>query len=346
MSPKARLDLRVRKDGQAVESTSTAQPVEIEAKRRLNSTSPTSRRCASAADDAKPRRRLRALEDRWNREVAPHLVAAGVTDLDGLDAKIAEAQELDAGIKDEGYGDGVAACPDTSTRRRSGGAARSVDRARSAGPHSETWRLRHWPLISTALGADPIAGLRKRRQDLSKSVETARTDRRRGCEGPHTIALRAHCQLRSALDAAISKRDAALTSFPEGVDAALAAAQAALAAANAEKQSVAAEFASLESTIDARKRANRRGLERRAHESRDCKQHAVETAQEKLTAAITSHASEHRCDSSSCEDSAMPRISLAAETRLHEATERHAALPVPERNVTEDEVNAAKNCCG
>ncbi len=33
----------------------------------------------------------------------------------------------------------------------------------------------------------------------------------------------------------------------------------------------------------------------------------------------------------------------AAETRLHEATERHAALPVPDRIVTEDEVSAARN---
>ncbi|MEY2536770.1 MAG: hypothetical protein QOG67_510, partial [Verrucomicrobiota bacterium] len=32
----------------------------------------------------------------------------------------------------------------------------------------------------------------------------------------------------------------------------------------------------------------------------------------------------------------------AAETRLHEATERHAALPVPDRIVTDDEVSAAR----
>ena len=32
----------------------------------------------------------------------------------------------------------------------------------------------------------------------------------------------------------------------------------------------------------------------------------------------------------------------AAETRLHEATERHAALPIPDRIVTDDEVSAAR----
>jgi hypothetical protein len=36
----------------------------------------------------------------------------------------------------------------------------------------------------------------------------------------------------------------------------------------------------------------------------------------------------------------------AAETRLREATERYAALPVPERNVTKDDVSAAKNTEG
>ena len=40
-----------------------------------------------------------SLEERWSREVAPHLAAANVADLDGLSAKIAEAQELDTGIK-------------------------------------------------------------------------------------------------------------------------------------------------------------------------------------------------------------------------------------------------------
>ena len=39
------------------------------------------------------------LENRWSREALPHLMAAGVTDLEGLDTKIAAAQELDSGIR-------------------------------------------------------------------------------------------------------------------------------------------------------------------------------------------------------------------------------------------------------
>lgn len=48
---------------------------------------------------------------------------------------------------------------------------------------------------------------------------------------------------KSVLDAAVTARDAALTAFPEGVDAALVSARAALAASVAEKEEVAAEFA-------------------------------------------------------------------------------------------------------
>ena len=47
-------------------------------------------------------------------------------------------------------------------------------------------------------------------------------------------------------------------------------------------------------------------------------------------------------DSSSCEDSATQKTLVAAETRLRDATGRHAALPVPDRDVRKDEVNAAK----
>jgi len=69
---------------------------------------------------------------------------------------------------------------------------------------------------------------------------------------------------------------------------------------------------------------------------------AVETAQGQLTIARTNHASAHGRlielrKQRDAEDLA------AAETRLQEATGRHAALPVPDRIVTDDEVSAALN---
>ena len=43
--------------------------------------------------------RFAALESRWKQEVTPHLEAASVSDLEGLSAKIHEAQRVDAGIQ-------------------------------------------------------------------------------------------------------------------------------------------------------------------------------------------------------------------------------------------------------
>ena len=68
---------------------------------------------------------------------------------------------------------------------------------------------------------------------------------------------------------------------------------------------------------------------------------AVDAAQEKLTAAIASHA-QHGGRLVELVRFRDTEHLAAAETRLRDATERHAALPVPDRDVTKDEVNAAK----
>ena len=264
VSPKARLDLRVRKDGQEVDSTSIAQPVDIEANAEVE---------VSIADIATVRVRggrreaqekAQGLEDRWSREVEPHLIAAGVTDLDGLDAKIAEAQELDAGIKAkdaemESLRAQIAALTGAAEALRE-----ASDRAAACRASLGDVGLDTLAADIKALGADATAGLRKRRQQLSKEAEAARRIANQAAND-RTLADERTRQSRLALDAAIAARDAALTAFPEGVDAALVAARAALAAGIAEKESVAAEFASLERTIDAEKKAHRRGPERRAH---------------------------------------------------------------------------------
>jgi hypothetical protein len=144
-----------------------------------------------------------------------------------------------------------------------------------------------------------------------------------------------------ALDAAIVARDAALTAFPEGVDEAFVSAKAALAAGIAERENVAAEFVSLNRTIEERKKrldAALSGARINAAQAAT----AVETAQGQLTTAKTNHASAHgRLIELRKQQNAENLV--AAETRLQEAIKRHAALPVPERIVTEDKVSAARN---
>jgi DNA repair exonuclease SbcCD ATPase subunit len=150
--------------------------------------------------------------------------------------------------------------------------------------------------------------------------------------------------LRSLLEAANEKRDLALRSFPEGVAAALAAAQSELTSANAEVQAATAELASLDKTMALRKAR----IEEAVADARSTAvqaQAALESAQASLTEAMTTRAA-HLGRLAELKRLRDAEDLGAAETKLREATERYSALPVPERNVTRDEVIAAKNAEG
>ena len=159
---------------------------------------------------------------------------------------------------------------------------------RPAGPRSETYSLTPWPLISRRLALIQSAGLRKRRQQLLKEAEGARAIANDAANA-QTLADERTRHSQSALDAAVASRDAALPAFPEGVDAALVAARAALAAGIAEKEKVAAEFASLERTIDERKKRIDAVLGN-ARTNAAKATIAVDKAQGDLTTAKTDHA--------------------------------------------------------
>jgi len=99
VSPTGRLDLRIRKDGKKAEAKSTAKPVEIEASAEVEVTIADIATVRVRGGRREVQEKAQSLEDRWRRELEPHLVAAGVTELDGLDARIVEAQALDGAIK-------------------------------------------------------------------------------------------------------------------------------------------------------------------------------------------------------------------------------------------------------
>jgi DNA repair exonuclease SbcCD ATPase subunit len=69
---------------------------------------------------------------------------------------------------------------------------------------------------------------------------------------------------------------------------------------------------------------------------------AVETAQTQLTTANNEHA-EERGRLGELQKQRNAENLVAAETKLREATEAHAALPVPERLVSEEEITTARN---
>jgi hypothetical protein len=340
VTPNKRLNLRVRKDGAAIDSTSTTRPLEIEANTEVEVSITDIATLRVRGGRRQAQERAQALEDRWSQEVAPHLVAAGVPDLDGLDAKVGESRDLDRSIKAKD-------ADLESLRGQIGSLSGTAAALRTASTRAEACRaalgeVRLDTLAADlkALGPDPIVGLRRRRQRLLKDLEAARTIANQALNA-HTLADERAKSAQSKLDAAVLARDGALSALPVGVETALAAAQAALAAATAEKERVAAEFASLESAIEARKKridAALAGARRNADKARS----AVETAQAELTIAKTDHASQ-KGRLMELEKLRAAEDLAAAEARLREATERYAALPVPNQVVTNDEVTAAQN---
>jgi DNA repair exonuclease SbcCD ATPase subunit len=338
VSPSEHLDLQIRRDG-TIESISTAQPLEIEAAAevQLDIADIATVRIRGGRRDAQEK--ARALEERWKQSVVPHLAAAGVNDLDGLDAKVAEAQELNAGMK----------AKDTdldSLRAQISLLTNAEELLRQASERTETCRAALVDGIPDtvsadldSLGADPLLGLRKRRQQLSRDIDIARTIAAEAVNA-HSVAEERTNNFRLALDAAVSKRDVALTSFPEGTHAALATAQAQLASAIVEKRSVAAESASLEKGIAARTMRIEEAL-RGARTKGEITRTDVEAAQGNLTTAIANHA-QHGGRLVELRRLRNAEDLVAAETRLRELTARHSALLVPDRDVPKEEVDAAK----
>jgi DNA repair exonuclease SbcCD ATPase subunit len=124
------------------------------------------------------------------------------------------------------------------------------------------------------------------------------------------------------------------------VEAALSAFEQRLAEANAEKQNAGADLEALDETIASLKRI----IDEAAGSARtrlEIANAGVETAQQNLTTAITRHA-EHTGRLAELRKRRDTEDLSAAELRLQEAKSHHAALPIPERNVNQDEVDAAK----
>jgi len=340
VTPKLSIDIAVRKDAKAANSVSTAEPFEIEAASEVE---------LEIADRASVRIRggrrevqekVRTLEDRWNLEIAPHLAAVDATDLAGLEAKVEEVQALDARIKAKDV-------EIESLRTQINPLIGTEDALRQAMNRTENCRAAlgdvKTEILSAdldRLGADPVGGLRKRRQELSMVLDAARNISREAATS-HTLAEERASNLRSLLEEAVAKRDLTLTSFPEGLPLALASAQSGHKTATAEAQTAKTQLASLDKTIALRKA---RIDEAVAGARASCEQAKIEVdaAHGRLSEAMRVHAAQvgrltelrRLRDAEDLE---------AAETKLRGATECHAALPVPERTVTKDDVNVAKS---
>jgi hypothetical protein len=339
VTPHRPLDLKVQRDGAGTESISIAQSQEIEANTELEIAMAGIVTFGVRGGRREAQARAAALENRWNQEVATRLLAAGVADLDGLTAKVSDAQDLDAGIRQKD-GDLM------SLREQIVPLYVAADALRQATDHLKACRaaigeVEFDPLAAdlSALGADAAAKLARRRQQLSKDAEAARAFAKQAAND-HAIAEERTRQLRSARDSAISSRDVALKPFPQGVDAALVAAQAEHAARVSENLTIAMELASLDAKIEARKKRIE-AAQRDARAIAEKADAAVKSAEKELEVAMTDQASQNGrlIELRKLRDAG--NLALAGD-KLREATEYYNALPVPDRIVSDDEVVAAQ----
>src|SRR5262249_10932984 len=157
-------------DGLASETTTSGELVEFEANSAVD---------IGIGDVAQVRIRggrrdaqdiVQNLEKRWDEEVAPHLAASGVTDLDALSAELEEMQALDAEIK-------VKESELESLRRQVALLTESAEKLPDASNRLEASQaaLGDVSLASlasdlTALGSDPSVELRSRRQKLAAAL--------------------------------------------------------------------------------------------------------------------------------------------------------------------------------
>lgn len=340
VTPKSRFDLRIRKDGQEVDVAWKSQPLDVEARAEVELHLGDIATVHVRGGRREAQEKAKKLEDRWGREVAPHLVAAGVTDLAELDAKSEKAQEFDSGIKAKD-------AELESLRAQLAGLDGAPEALREAMDREAACRaalgdtaLDQLTADLKSLGTDALAGLRKRREKYAKETEAAR-EAANQATNDRTIAGERVRHSREALDAAIRARDSALADFPEGLAGALSTARSALAAASEEKQQVAVGFASLDSEIEARKGRIDEAL-RGARTNAAQAAVEVETAQAQVTTAKTNHATEHGRLVELRKQRDAENIGTA-ETRLQEAITSHAAVPVPERIVGDEEVSAARS---
>jgi hypothetical protein len=340
VSPNSQLKMEVRKDGADSTSATTTRPLEIEANAEVEITIPDVATVLVRGGRRNAQKNLRILEDRWNHEVLPHLERADVTDIEGLDAKIAYARELDASIKSKDL-----ECE--SLRSQIAGLAGASDALREASEQADTCRaalgevsLEMLAADLKKLGSDPALGLRKKRQHLSAELEAAR---KIATEAATTLTLTEERSRTSklALEEAVRNRDVAMTGFPNGITEALQNAQASLAAANVEKKTIEDELASLEKAIQIRKErveaavASARKIAEKARAE-------VDRTEAELTKARTDHAAQVGLIEGLRRVREAEDVS-SAETTLKAALERRGSLPVPERNVSDQELSAARN---
>jgi hypothetical protein len=335
VTPTVPLSLEIKKDGAGAGQGLFTEPFEIEADAEVQVRITNLATVRVRGGKREAQETVHALESRWVAEALPHLTAAGAEDLDALDAKLSEARELDSRLKAlDGELESV-------QRQLSAlaGAAEALNQASARRLALGDVPMETLAADLDALGPDPGAALRAHRQQATQDADRARTAASEAATA-QTLAEERARNLLAALEEAIAARDRALSEFPSGLAEGTADAEERLNASLVEQDTVQDELSSLEKTINTRSKQLAEAV-RAATEEMEKARAATEAAQTAHTEAIDSHASEvgrlaELRKLRAAEDLA------AAEQALRQAEERHAVLPVPERPVTPEEVQEAR----
>ncbi len=333
------LSLRLARDGAPVAQEAISRPLDIEANAELDLTIGDVASVTVRGGRRDARGRVRALEDRWVREVAPILAAAHADDLEALEAKVGDARELDARMTAVAR---EAAALQEQLDALSGAevalrdASQTAVNARAA---LEGVAPANLAADLDALGADPSAGLRARRQQVSGAVARAASE---AAEASTAVVLAEErtTSLTARHNAAVAARDAALVAFPSGPVIAGENAQAAQRATWTELQAIAKDLTSLRGEREARARR----LEQAVSGAREVASKAREAgvaAEAEHTKALTATAEEKGRLEGLRKQLAAEDL-VAAERAALVASDALSGIPVPARMLAPDELGAVR----
>ena len=216
VTPQRVVELRIQSDGTASQTTITAEPTEIEASADVSIGIGGVADVRIRGGRRQGQETVRQLEKRWTNEVAPHLAAAAVEDLDGLALKVEEAQDADAAIRMK---DAELQSLQGELASLAGSAeklSQALERAQACLVALGGVSLDSLASEVSGLGSEPIRALRARRDELTETLSTARACTAKASTDC-TLAEERHRASQAALNEGIVARDTELAKFSESV---------------------------------------------------------------------------------------------------------------------------------
>ena len=338
--PQRAVELRVSKDASAPEVLTSAEAIDFEADADVE---------VGIGDIARVRVRggrraaqdsVTALEKRWAIELAPVLAAARVADLESLAARVEDAKRLDTATQ-------LKEADLVTLREKLDALAGAAQKLSEALAHLDTClaALGDTPLESLsveldALGRDALVVLRATRKQRLASLDGARAMASKTA-GEVTLAEERSRASRAEAERAAAAKATGLAGFPQGVAGELSSARMAAQAAHEESDQIARELEVIELTMaqEAEKLQERLRVVRAAVEEASA---SLADADQARTKVLT----EHSAEGGRLEGLRNQRAGHdlpAARVRLQDAESRLGALPVPDEQVRDIDVELARD---